>query len=145
MLSLRTSMSRCFTGFALALALLSGCVQSSPSGERTIRLAGTLSLEVFAGRPNYESVAAGDEAEEVWILTAKEKYQLVVIDTTGKILPMLHRCLGKQIVVEGVVWPAENGHHHTDSLITVRTIREKPLGRNDQGRSPPAATAGSRP
>lgn len=40
----------------------------------TVTLTGTPSLEVFPGRPEYESIEEGDEEWKYWILTTNKKY-----------------------------------------------------------------------
>jgi hypothetical protein len=40
----------------------------------TVTLTGTPSLEVFPGRPEYESIEGGDEAWKYWVLTSNKKY-----------------------------------------------------------------------
>jgi hypothetical protein len=93
---------------------------------RPVRLSGVLSLRIFPGRPNYESVEKGDEAEEAWILTVakekKEEFQLVVLDAFQAKFAAFHRSLGKKIAVEGLMWEGHTGHHHTPFLITVRVV-----------------------
>lgn len=103
---------------------------ASESAEaRPIRVAGMLSIEIFPGRPNYESIKDGDEAEEAWILTTsngekKQRFQLVVIDDAEQKFATLRRCVGKKVTVEGIEWEAQTGHHHTARLITVSIVRE---------------------
>jgi hypothetical protein len=98
--------------------------------DKPIQVSGVLSLEVFPGRPNYESIKGGDEPEKAWILTVmgekKEKFQLVVADGSAQKFAMLRRCAGKKISVDGVVWEADNGHHHTPFLISIHSITEEP-------------------
>jgi len=99
--------------------------------EKPIRAVGIVSLEVFPGRPNYESIKDGDEAEKAWILTVaskekKERFQLVVEDGSEQKFAALRRLTGKKAVVEGLVWEGHTGHHHTPFLISIRTIQEAP-------------------
>jgi len=106
-------------------------VANAQLDERPIRAVGIVSLEVFPGRPNYESIKEGDEPEKEWILTVaseerNERFQLVVIDGREQKDSMLRRCIGKKVAVEGSIWEAHTGHHHTPFLITVRTIQEEP-------------------
>lgn len=106
-------------------------VAPAQSGEKPIRAVGLVSLEVFPGRPNFESIKNGDEPEKAWILTVsnkekKERFQLVVIDRDEQKFATLRKSVGKKVTVEGLVWEADNGHHHTPFLITVRSIKEEP-------------------
>jgi hypothetical protein len=102
-------------------------VPVTQSQETPIRIAGVVSLEVFPGRPNYESIKNGDEAEKVWVLTTakggtKERFQLVVINGPEPKLATLRQSIGKRVEVEGVAWEAFSGHHHTARLLTVRSV-----------------------
>jgi hypothetical protein len=122
---------------------LAAFASAQASEEKPVRVVGIVSLEVFSGRPNYESVKDGDEAEQAWILTVanaekKERFQLVVIDGAEQKFATLRQCVGKQVVVEGSVWEAYTGHHHTPLLISVRTIKEQPIQRitDNSGASP---------
>jgi len=60
--------------------LLSSSVASDLSEDEcltdgdTVTLTGTPSLEVFPGRPEYESIEEGDEEWRYWILTTNKKY-----------------------------------------------------------------------
>lgn len=98
--------------------------------EKSIRVVGVVSREVFPGRPNYESIANGDEPEHTWILTVakdkKKRFQLVVADRSGLKFATLRQCIGKEVEIEGLIWEAHTGHHHTPFLITVRSIQEQP-------------------
>jgi hypothetical protein len=42
------------------------CLRYAPA---QVDISGMLSREVFSGSPNYEDIAAGDEAETYWVLT----------------------------------------------------------------------------
>ena len=45
------------------------CLAYDLSGEKQdVQLKGTLESRIFPGRPNYENVAAGDAADNVWVL-----------------------------------------------------------------------------
>jgi len=106
-------------------------VACAESNEKPIRAVGKIGLEVFPGRPNFESIKEGDEPEQAWILTVesakkKEEFQLVVLDSFEQKFAILRKCLGKKVVVEGSVWEACSPHHHTAFLITVKTIKEEP-------------------
>lgn len=88
---------------------------------RPIRISGIATLEVFPGRPNYESLKCGDEPEEAWILTTgngekNQRFQLVVFDLTKEKFATLRRCAGKKIVVEGMVWNVQTGLKWTPSV-----------------------------
>jgi hypothetical protein len=117
---------------AIIVSLLGfAAVACAQTDEKPIRVVGVVSFVVFPGRPNYESIAGGDEAEQAWILTtAKEKkeerFQLVVADGSEQKFAALRRFVGKKVEIEGSIWEAHTGHHHTAQLITVQSIQEWP-------------------
>jgi hypothetical protein len=123
-------------------SLVCAVVALAQQEQKQVRLSGVVSVRVFSGRPNYESVQKGDEVERAWILTVtteqkKEDFQLVVQDRSDAKFAALRRSLGKNIAIEGIMWEAQTGHHHTPFLITVRAIDEKP-----QAARPTAANGG---
>lgn len=120
--------------FAAILAfVIFTSVALAESGEKPIRASGVVSLEEFAGPPNYESIKDGDALEKAWILTTSknERFHLVVLEGEKMKFATLNRCVGKPVRVEGTVWPAETGHHRTPFLITVRLIEEEPKQQPD--------------
>jgi hypothetical protein len=123
----------------LAVCFLTAVV-SAQFEEKPIRASGVVTLEVFPGRPNYESIKDGDEREEAWILTTskKERFQLVIIEDVKKKFATLRHRLGKNVSVAGFVWEGHTGHHHTEFLITLSSIQEEP-------NQSPQHNAGSRP
>lgn len=109
------------------------CVSYEPE---VVKLTGTIRQHTFPGPPNYESVAKGDRAERVWVLHLAEPIcvsasadwekeagvsdlQLVLPDQKqyGKSV------LGRRVVVNGTLFRAHTGHHHTKVLLTVGGIR----------------------
>jgi hypothetical protein len=109
------------------------CVAASfarGDGER-VRAVGVLSVEVFPGRPNYESIKNGDAADTEWILTVavdnqKEKFQLEIDYQARDLIATLRRAVGKKLIVDGVIWQANLGTEHTPFIIRVKTIKEEP-------------------
>lgn len=100
--------------------------------ERPVRFSGVLSLRVFPGRPNYESVEDGDEAEQAWILTVmkekKEEFQLVVLDSSKAKFAALHRSLGKKIAVEGLMCEWYNHDGENSGCYHCAVIRQGSYG-----------------
>lgn len=130
----------------LILLFAFACVATASAAldEKPVRMSGALTLRIFPGRPNYESVEKSDEAEPAWILTVttekkKEEFQLVVLDRSGATFAALRRSSGKKIGVEGLMWEAQTGHHHTPFLIRVRAIEEE----RNQAPEPPASSGRS--
>lgn len=117
-----------------ALAQPDSCIIAGQS----THLTGTISMETFPGLPNYESIKAGDEPETYWILTTDQPYcgegedfsnegqkiteknetrfQLVL---TADQYKEWNALLSKKVSVEGSMFLAHTGHHHTPMLIEV--------------------------
>lgn len=105
----------------------------------TVALRGTLRREVHPGRPNYESIADGDEAETGFYLHLSEmactrptgaepapdeepldgvdRVQLV-LDAAG--YARLRPQLDHEVVVRGTLFSAISGHHHAPLLLQVQ-------------------------
>ncbi len=101
-------------------------------------IAGTLSRETFPGRPNFTSVADGDEAETYWYLNLADpqctagaadshleslagirKVQLLIDPAQSAALaPHLH----KTVHLTGKLIPAFTGHHHAPLLMQLEAI-----------------------
>ena len=107
---------------------------------------GTLSRQVFPGRPNFEDVRKGDAREPGYILKLDapicatgdeflnagksfDRIQLVLDDAPASSpLPSTLRGLtGKRVVVEGrSAFGAHTGHHHAPLLVAVKNIAGTP-------------------
>ena len=112
-----------------AFVIFAFAASAMATSDELVHIAGILSEQVFPGRPNYESTDCGDEAERVWIVTTngtagQKRYQLVFGKKTEQLSATLHRCIGKPVVVTGSMREAVSGHHHTEWLISIRTIEE---------------------
>ena len=101
----------------------------------SVSLSGTLQRRTFPGRPNYESVARGDEAETGFYLdmatslcvsrnldatnvpTAGVTRVQLVLGQTGYDRLRLH--LGKVVNVRGTLFHSYTGHHHAELLLQV--------------------------
>ena len=131
-------MSRCATvpiGLALVAFAAAG-LGAEPSPESclsyepdTISISGKLERRTYPGRPNYESVAAGDEPEvpfyvvvEVPICTKVKEGQRFSVALTGVQLVQLNLTpdqykqlsvhLGKKVAFTGRMYEGQSGHHH---------------------------------
>jgi hypothetical protein len=106
----------------------------------TINLTGEMVRDTFPGPPNYESIKEGDAAEIYWVLQLEKpicmnavadddnnvdrqnvtQLQMVMdIDMYKKYRELLY----KTVTVKGTLFGAQTGHHHTDVLITVISIK----------------------
>jgi uncharacterized protein DUF4431 len=114
------------------------CLRSEPD---TVTLGGQLRVDTFPGRPNYQSIKEGDEAEPEYVLHLDRK---VCVSATGQSLgkstefgvdsvqiitadPTVERAtlplVGHHVTVAGTLFAAETGHHHTRVLITAKSVR----------------------
>ena len=136
------------TSFLALVLLLSALPQSAASqlsGPRTpagcidltgsphVTAEGRLSLRSYPGRPNYQSIADGDEEERVFIL---ELPASVCIDDGGhftdpgepfrtvhifadspQLIRRLRSAVGRRVAVTGEGFGEETGHHHAPLVI----------------------------
>jgi hypothetical protein len=102
-------------------------------GGETVALAGKLHRATFPGRPNYESIADGDEPETGFYLTLAEpictngnkwsegfgsvtEIQLILNQQQyGELRPKL----GSVVQLKGKISAAISGHHHASVLLEV--------------------------
>jgi len=94
---------------------------------KPVQLLGVARLKDFPGAPNYNSIAKGDECERVWVLKsetlgATQDYQLVLFEDADKHRSQLRKYAGKKVFINGLMWRAHTGHHHTPFLITVKSV-----------------------
>ena len=109
------------------------CLSYEPDA---VTLNGTIRQHTFPVPPNYESVANGDQAERVWVLhlaapicvsassdweeeTGVSDVQLVIANGYSQ----YRKLLGRRVVVNGTMFRAHTGHHHTKVLLTVSSIK----------------------
>ena len=103
-----------------------------------VTLQGTLSLQDFAGPPNYKSVKAGDQLERAWILILNhsvrvvappedelyytqenvEEIQLVCLEECEKKFAF---SAGGRATLVGTLFSAHTGHHHKSVLMNVQS------------------------
>lgn len=106
---------------------------------------GTISRETFPGPPNYESINSGDTPETYWILTigtpqcvlaesmedgefyevAKSITRFQLAFDGSEIYKTQKDLIGADVVVNGQLFVAISGHHHTEVLISVKNIKPK--------------------
>jgi hypothetical protein len=115
-----------------ALAKPGNCIKYEPE---SVTLTGKLHRETFPGRPNYESVASGDEAERGFYLSlespictvgdsgadrvAFESVLEIQLVLNEKQYAKLRSRLGQKIGLHGQLFSAHTGHHHADVLMRV--------------------------
>ena len=114
------------------------CVAYEPE---TVLLSGTIKRHTFPGPPNYESIAKGDRREQVWVLhlarpvcvsasgdQEEEKnvsgLQLVFTDAENE-YRRYRPFVGRRVKINGTLFHAHTGHHHTKVLLTVNGISKR--------------------
>ncbi len=113
------------------------CLSYEPT---VVSVVGRLGVDTFPGRPNYESIKAGDEPESEYVLhltqpicvqagagdptnsdeSGVDRLQVLV---DNPLRPMAKGLIGSRVVITGTLFGAVSGHHHTRVLITATGIR----------------------
>lgn len=110
------------------------------SGAAPVSLEGKLSLEVFPGPPNYESVAKGDAAEPAWLLLLDKPIcvedggqfadpshhfdNVHVYSADRRVQARFEALNGKRVTLKGSGFPAHTGHHHAPLVVEVSAIAQ---------------------
>jgi len=113
------------------------CLNYEPD---VVTLTGIIRTRSFPGPPNFESVAKGDERENVWVLRLRKPICVTPKgDTDGetKVIELqivLPRGVeqaeeyspfeDRRVTVTGTLFRAETGHHHAKVLITVTNLKK---------------------
>lgn len=114
----------------------------------SITLTGILRHVVFPGPPEYEDVKTGDEPEPRWVLDLKEPicvrgdpssefdsetvYDIRQIQLAHESWLGWYACHGcealkdKAVIITGVLWGRQNGHHHTRVLLSPEAAPKQP-------------------
>lgn len=118
-----------------------GCIRAV-FGERDpqamLTVSGRLTLQLFPGPPNYESIAAGDVEERTFIV---ELPQAICIDDNGEfadsserfvtvqisssqeaLMGVLRASVGRQVTVSGEGFASHTGHHHAPLVVLVDRV-----------------------
>ncbi len=104
-----------------------------------VELKGRLTVKTYYGPPNYGEDPKVDAKEEQWILTLSDPVDIVRnADATDDLHgPSVHNVtdiqlvlsgrhnnlIGKTVILKGTLFHGFTGHHHTDVLMDVRSIR----------------------
>ena len=110
-----------------------------------VELKGTLITRTYYGPPNYGENPATDAKETMFILILnravsvrgnsdpKAKFDRQTVENVKKVqlvLTLPHKNLiGAKVIVTGTLFQAFTGHHHTDVLMTVSSIKRAPKPR----------------
>ena len=125
-----------FAGFLGIATAFAECLDYEPA---VVSLSGTLAREVYPGRPNYESIADGDEPEAIWVLKLDAP---ICINDAGFMAPAEtnvteiqlvlsaeqyeeHATLmGSHVTASGTLFHEHTGHHHKTLLLNTSTITQ---------------------
>jgi hypothetical protein len=114
------------------------CLEYEP---KAVSLSGVIVRETHPGRPNYESIANGDEPETIWVLKLKKAICVlasddinVKADNEKEIQLVLQaeqykrhrRLLGQRVTASGQLFHSHTGHHHKTLLLKTDDIRRLP-------------------
>jgi hypothetical protein len=128
---------------ALALALVTGSsapVNAAGSNKclnlkgthAKATVSGTLTVQIFAGPPNYESIAKGDAEEKALILELPKRLcaddgefiepktsfdRVHVSSNVPPLLDVLNAAVGRKVTVRGEAFGAHTGHHRAPLVL----------------------------
>lgn len=141
---------RILVTFSVLLLLLCGFAASAQEKDwlsyypTVVELKGTLRVKLYYGPPNYGENPKTDAKEEMLILTLSKpvsvrgnpdpeaKFDRQSVKNIRKIQLVLtmpdKKFIGKTVLVKGTLFHAFTGHHHTDVLMNVRSIKLAPRG-----------------
>lgn len=103
----------------------------------TVSLKGTIKRRTFAGPPNYESVAKGDQPERMWVLhlarpicvsasgdrnEEKNVSRIQLVFAGAEDYRRYRSFVNRRATVSGSLFHAQTGHHYTRVLLTVNRI-----------------------
>jgi len=127
--------------FLIALSCSTAAAQNCFGYGPTVTLTGKLHSRVFPGPPNYESIRQGDRKETALLLTLVKEICTTGSDPLGIDVPeanlrdiqlvitndahwkVVHRLMGKRVIVTGTLFHAHTGHHITKVLAEVTSMR----------------------
>ena len=106
-----------------------------------VQLEGRLSIKTFFGPPNFGENPKTDSKEQTRILVLDRPIKVRANDETDPVLGPsvenvrelqllfdgpLRKWVGKKLIVKGTLFHAHTGHHFTDVLLHVQSIRVAP-------------------
>lgn len=114
-----------------------GCVRVSDP-QSTVVVSGRLTLQLFPGVPNFESIAAGDAEERTFIVElpsaaciddggdfAEPTEKFVTVQVSGErdsLSNVLTAAVGRQVVIEGEGFASHTGHHHAPLVVMAEQV-----------------------
>ncbi len=109
-----------------------GCIRVSDPQSK-VSVSGRLTLQLFPGAPNFESIAAGDAEERTFIVElpkaaciddggdfADPSEKFVTVQVSGaqnQLSTVLTAAVGRTVIVEGEGYASHTGHHHAPLVV----------------------------
>ena len=106
--------------------------------DKPVTVSGRLGRQIFAGPPNYESVARGDAEEAAFILELPRRLcaddggefigpgdtfdRVQIAASTDAMGKVLSAAIGKKITVRGSAFGAHTGHHHAPLVLFASSV-----------------------
>lgn len=106
-----------------------------------VELEGNLSIRTFFGPPNFGENPETDSKERTWIVSLSKSINVrgradsdlglnAAVEDVLELQLVLREprkeLIGKKVIVKGTLFHAHTGHHHTDVLMDVQSIRLAP-------------------
>ena len=144
-------MVRC-AHIVLTLAVLSACAPSSAEAPKadacldltkadtSVTISGKLTIQLFAGQPNYESIANGDAEERTFILELPKRmcandedfidptmpFDRVQVNAGDeRLIGVLRAAVGQNVTVTGEAFGSHTGHHHAPLVMLANEVSVK--------------------
>lgn len=108
-----------------------GCIRVSDPQSK-VSVSGRLTLQLFPGVPNFESIAAGDAEERTFIVELPaetciddggdfadpaEKFVTVQVSGADRLSTVLKAAVGRNVLIEGEGFASYTGHHHAPLVV----------------------------
>lgn len=112
------------------------CLDLTAPGAETA-ISGLLTIQLFAGPPNYESIANGDAEERTFILELPKRicasdgefienstlFDRVQVNASDPALArVLNAGVGQQVTIQGEAFGSHTGHHHAPLVILASKV-----------------------
>lgn len=114
-----------------------GCIRVSDPRPK-LSVSGRLTLQLFPGAPNFESIAAGDVEEQTFIVElphaaciddggdfADPAEKFVTVQVSGaqdRLSAVLKAAVGRKVIIEGEGFASHTGHHHAPLVVIVDRV-----------------------
>ena len=114
-----------------------GCIDVSAT-DAEVSVQGRLTRQIFPGPPNYESIAAGDAEERIFIVELpgevcvddggdfadpSERFITVHVSSSDQVLmDVLGAAVGRRVTVVGNGFASHTGHHHAPLVVLASQV-----------------------